>query len=152
MNNLIFETGEVELAINGDESRIIRFNPKDMNFVERFEKAAKSAEKLFSKYKELEKSAKVVDNKNKNQEMTIKIVKESRQDAMKLVNDLFDDDVAAVIFGKIHPMSVTSNGKSILQNFLEAVSEYIYSETKQALENDKELIESYKNEYDRFTS
>lgn len=36
METLRIDTGAVRLAINGDENRIIEFNPEDIVFVERF--------------------------------------------------------------------------------------------------------------------
>ena len=36
MQNLKIDTGEIELSINNDASRVIRFNPTDINFAERF--------------------------------------------------------------------------------------------------------------------
>ena len=36
MQNINIGSGEVRLTVNGDENRIIRFNPNDLNFVDKF--------------------------------------------------------------------------------------------------------------------
>lgn len=36
MNNIRIETGGIRLTVNGDESRVIAFNPNDISFAERY--------------------------------------------------------------------------------------------------------------------
>ena len=150
--NLHFETGEVEVKINDDPTRVIKFNPTDLSFVERFENTYKKAEDLVKKYDRQFKEAKIVDTKNKNKNMEAKVLKESNKDARNLVDTLFDDNVADVIFGRIHPLSYTSNHKTILENFLMALTQYIQASTENVLAEEKEMIDKYKAEYDRYTS
>ena len=150
--NLKFETGEIEVAINDDPSRIIRFNPNDLAFVERFENTYKKAEELVKKYDRQYKEAKVIDQKNNNKNIESKLLKDSNKDARNLVNSLFDDNVADIIFGRIHPLSYTANRKSVLENFMAALTEYIQKSTENILNEEKDKIDKYKAEYDRYTS
>lgn len=36
MQTLRIDTGEISLAVNGDKSRVVKFNPEDIAFVDRF--------------------------------------------------------------------------------------------------------------------
>ena len=57
-----------------------------------------------------------------------------------------------LIFENINPLSKTGNGKSILQNFIEALASYMQTENEKDLESDKDKIEEYKQAYDRLSS
>ena len=151
-NSLNFNTGEVFLSINGDETKQIHFNPHDLGFIIRFDNASKEAEKMSKKYIEMQKQAKVVDEKKNNSAMALKIAKESDKEARKIINDLMGYERDYLIFGNINPLSTTSNGKSILQNFVEALASYMQTENEKDLESDKDKIEEYKQAYDRLSS
>ena len=151
-NSLNFNTGEVFLSINGDETKQIHFNPHDLGFIIRFDNASKEAEKMSKKYIEMQKQAKVVDEKKNNSAMALKIAKESDKEARKIINDLMGYEYDYLIFGNINPLSTTSNGKSILQNFVEALASYMQTENEKDLESDKDKIEEYKQAYDRLSS
>ena len=151
-NSLNFNTGEVFLSINGDETKQIHFNPHDLGFIVRFDNASKEAEKMSKKYFEMQKQAKVVDEKKNNSAMALKIAKESDKEARKIINDLMGYECDYLIFGNINPLSTTGNEKSILQNFVEALSSYMQTENEKDLESDKDKIEEYKQAYDRLSS
>lgn len=151
-NSLNFNTGEVFLSINGDETKQIHFNPHDLGFIVRFDNASKEAEKMSKKYFEMQKQAKVVDEKKNNSAMALKIAKESDKEARKIINDLMGYKCDYLIFENINPLSKTGNGKSILQNFIEALASYMQTENEKDLESDKEKIEEYKQAYDRLSS
>lgn len=151
-NSLNFNTGEVFLSINGDETKQIHFNPHDLGFIVRFDNASKEAEKMSKKYFELQKQAKVVDEKKNNSAMALKIAKESDKEARKIINDLMGYECDYLIFGNVNPLSKTSKGKSILQNFIEALSLYMQKENEKDLESDKDKIDEYKEAYDRIPS
>lgn len=151
-NSLNFNTGEVFLSINGDETKQIHFNPHDLGFIIRFDNASKEAEKMSKKYLEMQKQAKVVDENKNDSAMTLKIAKESDKEARKIINDLMGYECDYLIFGNINPLSTTGNGKSILQNFVEALASYMQTENEKDLESDKDKIEEYKQAYDRLSS
>lgn len=151
-NSLNFNTGEVFLSINGDETKQIHFNPHDLGFIIRFDNASKEAEKMSKKYLEMQKQAKVVDEKKNDSAMALKIAKESDKEARKIINDLMGYECDYLIFENINPLSTTSNGKSILQNFVEALASYMQAENEKDLESDKDKIEEYKQAYDRLSS
>lgn len=153
MQNLNFEDGVVELTINNDPNKIIRFNPTDLTFVERYYNIAEKSEKLVKKYNEKQKASKIVDGKNNNHKLEEELLRSSNKDARDLINSLFGQDgIADVIFGRVHPLSPTQNGKTVLENFLEAITVYIKEASETFLKKDAEKIEKYKQEYDRFTS
>ena len=107
---------------------------------------------MSKKYFELQKQAKVVDEKKNNSAMALKIAKESDKEARKIINDLMGYECDYLIFGNVNPLSKTSKGKSILQNFIEALSLYMQKENEKDLESDKDKIDEYKEAYDRIPS
>lgn len=151
-NSLNFNTGEVFLSINGDETKQIHFNPHDLGFIVRFDNASKEAEKMSKKYNEIQKQAKLIDDKKNDSSMSLKIAKESDKEARKIINDLMGYECDYLIFGNVNPLSTTSNGKSIFQNFIEALSLYMQKENEKDLESDKDKIDEYKEAYDRMPS
>jgi hypothetical protein len=51
LESLVITTGEKRLAINGDENRVIVFNPKDVLFAERFYNLIAEFKKALTEYK-----------------------------------------------------------------------------------------------------
>ena len=60
MNNLNFNEGYKEFTINNNPNRVIRFNPTDVGFVERFEVASKALEGLAERISEEESDASAI--------------------------------------------------------------------------------------------
>lgn len=48
-NNLNFDSGMKSYVINGDQNRVIYFNPNDFNILERIDKSVKVIEKIAKK-------------------------------------------------------------------------------------------------------
>ena len=98
--SLTIDTGEIFLAINNDENKIISFNPEDSNFIERF---YSMAEKL----KEFERKRSVLMADNAPDEFDIPINikerfaidKETNAYIRAQVDSLFGENAAQKIFG-----------------------------------------------------
>lgn len=150
--NLNFDEGLKEFEINGDPNRVIRFNPNDLAFAERYENAREKALELAKKYDADMKRNKVLANKNPNNDVSGKILKDSNKEVRDLINSVFDDDVADIIFGRTHPLTV-ANGNFLVLNFLNALNSLITESMNESLSDiEKSKIEDYKKQYDSLPS
>lgn len=150
--NLNFDEGLKEFEINGDPNRVIRFNPNDLAFAERYENAREKALKLAKKYEADMKRNKVLANKNPNNDVSGKILKDSNKEIRDLINSVFDDNVADIIFGRTHPLTV-ANGNFLVLNFLNALNSLITESMNESLSDiEKSKIEDYKKQYDSLPS
>ena len=59
MNNIVFEEGYKEFAINNDESRILRFNPTDLALFEKIKKELSEVQKFDDDTDDVEADRKV---------------------------------------------------------------------------------------------
>lgn len=82
VETLRIDTGAIRLAINGDESRIIEFNPEDIVFVERFYGLIKEFE---AKEVEFREKAEALANVSELDEYGIPV---TTGDNIKLVKEL----------------------------------------------------------------
>lgn len=108
VENLKFNDGFKSLAVNGDESRVIRFNPTDFGITDRMNDAVKSLEKIFSDEKDY----------------SFEEAKELDAEIRKIINGVFASDVCTAAFGETNCLSI-AGGKPVALNFLEAMAPYI---------------------------
>lgn len=132
---LKFNDGFKEFAVNGDESRIVRFNPCDFGILERISVSQKRLEELEKKYKDAEAS---------DTDELGKIAAECDSEIRAEINTVFGNDVCTPAFGTTNCLSL-AGGSSLFENFLDAmlpiVKSYIDKETKQS----KKRIAKYTN-------
>ena len=133
MNNLSFDNGFKELSINGDENRVIRFNPCDYELIKRAEGIYERLDKEFG---EIDK--KDIDTLDKLSEKDIAVRKE--------IDYLLNAEVSNVVFGKTNCLSI-SNGNYIFDNFLTALMGYIETSIKEEekRKNDRTIADFFKN-------
>ncbi|MBO5179273.1 MAG: hypothetical protein J6B87_02880 [Clostridia bacterium] len=129
MNNLSFDNGVRELVINGDENRIIRFNPCDYELLKR---ADGIYNRLDEKFKEIEE--KELDTVEKLSQKD-KVVREE-------IDYLLDSKVSDIVFGRTNCLSI-SNGEYIFSNFLAALMKYIENSMKEEEARSNEIIKQY---------
>lgn len=130
MNNLSFDVGYKEYSINGDESRILRINTSDMNFITRMNKAEKELQKIADKCN------------SATAENAIETLSYLDNEVRKQINYVFDGDVSDIIFGNTNCISI-SGGKPIFENFLEAVLPII----KEDISTEQKKIERKVSKY-----
>lgn len=116
MESINFNTGLKEFAVNGDESRIIRFNPSDINILKRFEESESKFEALQS---EFEKTA----------DPTAEMLVEGDKKIRDIINDIFGNDVCTPAFGTTNCLSPTANGFLFVE-FVEAMKNLVENEVK----------------------
>jgi hypothetical protein len=125
METIRIETGEISLSINGDESRVIRFNPSDQLFAEKFYKALGEIEAKFNEY---EKQAEALDADTTKDENDIPANMPERFALLRSVNEynralidnVFGAGTAQIAFGDALNMDM------FLQ-FLDGITPYFRS-------------------------
>lgn len=134
MRSLNFDDGLESFAINGDENRVIRFCPSDINLIKRAEQVENNLNQLLLKFKniELTPEGKPVDS------AYTKILEDVEGTLRSQTNYLFNADVYDVIFAGQSPLSlVGKDGKYLYVAFFESVmpviSENIQGKNNSAL-------------------
>lgn len=124
MESLVIETGRKRLCLNGDENRILEFNPQDMKTRKRFYEAS---QKVFEKQREFD--IKIQQLKEDDVEGVFKF----EQETFDMMKELVDN-----AFGKGTAELVTNGDTDVfaLCNFLVAIAPYF-----------KEIAEKQKNKY-----
>ncbi len=146
MEKLVFDDGIKEFEINGDPSRVLRFNPTDIGFVERYNDCLKT----------LETELKALDDVNLSDsgepieqlKETAELVKQVRMTLTKMTDHVFYEGASELIFGNINPLAL-SGGKTIFENFFSAIDKvvrpYMIQEQKKHEKNINKYKAVYKN-------
>ncbi|MFV0516514.1 MAG: hypothetical protein ACK5MV_03895 [Aminipila sp.] len=147
MKNINFDAGMVELAIQGDESRVLKFNPENVDFQNAlFEMLDHADEKM----KEFEIIAKDYDIKASAMEpieaAKEKIKIQSRvDDFIKTeIDGVFGCGNSGMIFQEASPSAKSSSGQYVFMNFFEALLQIIQPEIKRRNESVQKIISDHK--------
>ena len=128
-NVLNFDDGMEELKINGDDNRVLRFNPLDQSILD---KIMKANNEISAKLKDLEKETMADKDKFDNMD---KFVKEK-------IDGIFGIGTSQIVFGNASAV-LTSKGSYIYENFLIAVMEYMTKKANDEIALSKKRIEEY---------
>lgn len=141
MLNINFDDGWETMSINGDEGRLIRWNPKDPNLMERFMDfqnwVSSDLGKVMEKYESIDFSmdedGELISNLlNKNEMSNI------GNQIGEQFNKLFGSEVDEAIFMGANPLT-PNNGQPIFLNFLEAIMPII----EQSVEKENKVSKEY---------
>lgn len=116
MNNLVFDDGFKEITINNDTERVIRWNPSDVNFVDRF--------LAFQDWVEKDFKAKIdkIEIKEGNFEDYDKgAITELGDEMCKVIDQTFGKGISEKAFMGVNPISPMSNGNLLFINFVNAL-------------------------------
>jgi len=123
MSNININTGEIRLTINDDESRVISFNPNDLQFVNNLYELLTDLENKEKEYKEkeaeIDKSAKVnsygipVNLKEK-----LDLLKETCGYMRGKIDTVFGEGTSQTVFGN-------ANTLDMFEQFFDGVTPYI---------------------------
>lgn len=127
--DLKFDDGFREYAINGDENKIIRFNPTDYNIKKRATEAVEKIKAMAEKYESMG-----VDD------LTAEEVLDT--ETRKMINYICGSDVCSVALGNTHAMTICGSAP-IYENFLNALIPLIESEVKAAQKKVSKKAKSY---------
>ncbi len=133
MQSLNFDTGLIVLSINNDESKTISFNPKDVNFANRFYELIQDFK---SKEGEMLERAKALDSQTDldndgipvNLPDVFSFTEELDSYFKGQIDHIFGAGTSETCFGSINVMSADHKGRMIFENFLNALSPYIMAE------------------------
>lgn len=147
MDNLNFDSGMMELAINGDESRILRFNPENIDFQDALFKMLNDTN---DKMKEFETLAKDYDAKAKKMdpikalEERIKLHRSIDEFINKEIDIVFGENVSDMLFQKTSPTAKSSSGQYIFMNFFEALLKIVQPEVQKRNKGIQKIIADHK--------
>lgn len=130
---LKFNDGFKEFAVNGDENRIVKFNPCDFAIMERINASVKRLEQIEAKYKEAQKE---------NSDNFEKTAVECDADIRSEINAVFGGDVCTPAFGKANCLSL-AGGNPIFENFLNAMIPIIEKEVNKETSKSKKRMAEY---------
>lgn len=106
INNLSFDEGLVEVKINNDPNRVIKFNPGDLNIVTRYNKMVESIGSM-------DLSTDVAEGEDK-----LKLAADQMQKIESALreqfNYLFNSDVYDIIFNGQSPLCIVGKDKNML--------------------------------------
>ena len=140
--NLNFEDGFKSIKLNGDENRVIRWNPADINFIDRF--------LAFQDWIDNEFKTKLSESGLENLKVTG--VDDYKQGTIKELGDIFNkkldetfnSKVSETAFCGVNPISPIKNGKLLFANLLDALMPVIENSVTDFKEARKKYTESAK--------
>ncbi len=138
MNSLNFDEGYKELAINGDESRILRINLADSNLIIRFQDAMKSLEELVNNTKGIEFN----NDGSAKEESQIETLKKLTDTVREKIDYALNTNACEIAFGNQSPLSLV-NGKYLFEGFLDALEPFLEEEMKKQAKLSKKRMEKY---------
>lgn len=132
VDTLRIDTGAIRLAINGDENRIIEFNPEDIVFVERFYSLIKEFE---SKEVEFREKAEELAGNSELDEYGIPV---NTGDNIKLVKELCEYLRTKIdhVFGQGTSAKVFENNQTLnmFEQFFTGITPFVQKARGQKLE------------------
>lgn len=122
MESLNIETSKKRLCLNGDESKVIEFNPEDLDTRKKFFDASKE---IFQKQREYDIAVKEIESEQDDMKKTEKAF-ELEQNLYNLMKNIIDD-----IFGNGTSDMITDGKTNIfsLVNFIIAITPYFRAVT-----------------------
>lgn len=140
MQNLNFDDGYKSFSINGDENRIIRFNPSDFGIIERVKTAYDEIENATNIENDIE--LKTDGSPREAIGKAAEIVKQISDTIKSQIDYIFNSNVSEVVFGNQSPLSIVK-GIPLYERFLDSVVPVIQSEVKKEMEASKKRVAKY---------
>ena len=126
VNNLSFDDGFQRVTINNDPERVIKWNPTDVGFIDRFLAFQNWAE---AELPHLVKALNL-DSATSFEEYKVGSASALGDEINTRINEVFVSDVSTVVFGGVHPLSPVPNGRLLYMSFLEALMPVIQGSVK----------------------
>lgn len=134
MQNISFDEGFKEFSINGDESRVIRFNPKDLGILTRMEST-------LSDFNDLEKKM-----KESNEDNFLEAFKDVELSIKEKINSIFNSNVYDVIFNGQSPLALIK-GEFLFMSVINAIIPIIEKEIKAEQKASEKRMAKYTEKY-----
>jgi uncharacterized protein with ATP-grasp and redox domains len=140
MQNLNFDDGYKEFSINGDETRVIRFNPADFGILERIKEAYEEIEKATNIKEDIELNA---DGSVMDKLSAASSVVSSIDNTIKAqIDHIFNSNVSEVAFGNQSAMGMVK-GVPLYERFLNAIIPVIKQEVEKEMRASQKRIKKY---------
>lgn len=134
MKNISFDEGFKEFSINGDENRVIRFNPKDLGILTRMEST-------LSDFNELDKKL-----KESNEDNLIDTFKDVELSIKEKMNFIFNSDVHDTIFNGQSPLALVK-GEFLFMRVINAIIPIIEKEIEAEQKASEKKMAKYTEKY-----
>ena len=147
MQNLEFNTGMIELAIQGDPNRVLRFNPTDEHTVVGFLNLFKGAQQKISELAVEEgllcapgNGLSGLERTEKKNELWLGADKFLRDE----IDKLFGQGTSEMVFGKLSSVALTSSGETVFMAFMSAMLPHITKDITVRNERIRSAVQKYK--------
>ena len=137
MQSISFDEGYKEFAINNDENRVIRFNPKDFGILTRMEDT-------LSDFGALEKKL-----KDGNEEEFTNNLREAEKVVHEKIDSIFNANVHDIIFNHQSPISLVG-GEFLFIRVIEALVPIVEKEVKYEMQKSEKRMSKYTEKYKKW--
>ena len=134
MQSISFDEGYKEFAINNDENRVIRFNPKDYGILTRMEDTLSDFEALEKKLKD------------GNEEEFTNNLREAEKVVHEKIDSIFNANVHDIIFNHQSPISLVG-GEFLFMRVIEALVPIVEKEVKYEMQKSEKRMSKYTEKY-----
>lgn len=134
MQSISFDEGYKEFAINNDENRVIRFNPKDFGILTRMEDTLSDFEALEKKLKD------------GNEEEFTNNLREAEKVVHEKIDSIFNANVHDIIFNHQSPISLVG-GEFLFMRVIEALILIVEKEVKYEMQKSEKRMSKYTEKY-----
>lgn len=134
MQSISFDEGYKEFAINNDENRVIRFNPKDFGILTRMEDTLSDFEALEKKLKD------------GNEEEFTNNLREAEKVVHEKIDSIFNANVHDIIFNHQSPISLVG-GEFLFMRVIEALVPIVEKEVKYEMQESEKRMSKYTEKY-----
>lgn len=146
MHNLNFNDGYESFSINGDEKRVIRFNPSDPNLMIRYNESVKNineAKKKIGSNVILQPDGAPAETDREKREAACIVMSGVEDTIRENINYMFNSDVYDAVFAGQSPFCMVGNGRYLLEAFLYAVKPIMEGAIKKANEQSERRMAKY---------
>lgn len=137
MQSISFDEGYKEFAINNDENRVIRFNPKDFGILTRMEDTLSDFEALEKKLKD------------GNEEEFTNNLREAEKVVYEKIDSIFNANVHDIIFNHQSPISLVG-GEFLFIRVIEALIPIVEKEVKYEMQKSEKRMSKYTEKYKKW--
>ena len=137
MQSISFDEGYKEFAINNDENRVIRFNPKDFGILTRMEDTLSDFEALEKKLKD------------GNEEEFTNNLREAEKVVHEKIDSIFNANVHEIIFNHQSPISLVG-GEFLFMRVIEALVPIVEKEVKYEMHKSEKRMSKYTEKYKKW--
>ena len=137
MQSISFDEGYKEFAINNDENRVIRFNPKDFGILTRIEDTLSDFEALEKKLKD------------GNEEEFTNNLREAEKVVHEKIDSIFNANVHDIIFNHQSPISLVG-GEFLFMRVIEALIPIVEKEVKYEMQKSEKRMSKYTEKYKKW--